>query len=135
MKTRVNTLFVISGDCLIPDKLTLILGITPSSFVVKGQIREYRRPSALTGEWVLETGWVNVGNLDDGVVSLMEMLWSKREKIIKFVSEQNVQINIISVVEMIDNRPDLSLSRNMIKKMAELDAEYSIDFYDYRSET
>ena len=132
MKTRVNTVFVVSGDSLVPEAFTQVLELTPSSFNTRGQGRGVKRPPAPTGEWVLETGWTDSDDLESGITSLVDVLWNKREELLRLVQAQNARIGFVSVVEIVDMRPELSLSSGTIVRLAGLNAEYSIDLYDFR---
>lgn len=123
---------MISGDNLDPNVCTSLLRLAPTTSFAKGQQREGKRPAAPTGEWIIETDWMIVSCIDEGVDSLMQIVWPVHDAVNRLVSKSNVRVSVVSVIEIHGERPSFWLSQRSIDRMASLGAEYSMDLYDFQ---
>jgi hypothetical protein len=69
--------------------------------------------------------------IDEGIGKLMSTVWPACDTIKAYCAKNAARVSIVATVEVFDERPDYSMSAFHIRQLADIAADYSIDFYDY----
>jgi hypothetical protein len=131
-KTQFHTSFFLFGDELDPDFCSAYLDICPTKAHRKGMKRGGCRPVTPTGEWSLNIIWHDCYELEADIRVLFSMVYPIRKKILYVAELQKASIGVCSAIRVFNGvYPKLELSKEIIGKLADIHAEYGIDWYDY----
>lgn len=122
--------FIIYGEGWDPAECTQRIGIQPSATRVKGE-----RPPG-TRVPFQDTHWkVTIERRDhyiDGPVSeLLAQVWSRRHSILAFLDRPAANTHVHCAVSLFGEPAGYSLSAQAVKRIAALQAEFSLDIVDY----
>ena len=131
-ETRCSSFFCLSGDCLDPERCSFLLGVKPTEAHIKGDVQPLSGFPASTGEWSIEHDWQVCKSLRNAVEAFWPRLLPLKGMISKCVSEQQLSASFCAAFEVFGkDYPDLELSSAIIGHLVDMDAEFSIDWYDY----
>ena len=121
----------VSGDDLEPEELTFHTGIVPTEIGRKGKCASGAKWPARENFWVFELRQ-ECYSLDDVMVSLLDMVWHRRQAIIDYVESKNSSsISLICNITIEDERPVYELSACTMERMVSFNAEFLMDIFDY----
>lgn len=130
--TKIKLIIVIFGDLLIPEKLTEITKLTPTSFWFKGDFIPNRKIGLTRTEtcWEYSFDFVNTLYFDD-VTKLFEKYFSPNlEDIVNYIIENNLETKVEFVVEIInDEKPSISFDKKFMGIVVKMNGEIDIDLY------
>jgi Mg2+ and Co2+ transporter CorA len=122
------TRFSINTGEVDPDLCTSSIGLQPTKVLKKGQERPAPRPTVLDNRWDIETSRRQIYSIDESLIELLKVIWPKRDRIISFCRENNVDCSFVTAVwASEEHRPVYDLSRDTIKKIAALGASWIMD--------
>ena len=130
--TRCASFFCLSGDNLDPERCSSLLGVNPTGAHVKGVRQPRSGFPAATGEWSIENDWQACKSLKNAVEAFLPRLFPLKGMISRCISEQQLSASFCTVLEVFGkDYPDLELSSSIIGCLADIETEFSIDWYDY----
>jgi hypothetical protein len=120
----------INGDNFDPTALSHILQITPSEIGIKNDLKPNKR-SVYTESFWKYCKESNFYSVDEAVTALLRSIESKSHTLRTFVADHTLEMAIICNVTIYEDRPVYELGRGTIQKLANLNAEFIMDIFDY----
>jgi len=122
--TCANTdcLFRLSSDEISPDKITEILGVTPTSIRVKGELRNPKRPESvnISNCWYLGSkNHITSKDCRRHLDWIIENLIDKKEQIYK-LNKMGVEMSICCTWESAENQGGPAMNPDQMGPLAEL---------------
>lgn len=131
----IRTEFRIEGDGLDPDEFTQLVGLQAARSGRKGDLST-NLMAAQRGVRIPQTFWLIVNedvsySMDEGVQKVLTQIWPHRKNILHYVTARpRVEMEIYVVIHIGQDRPVYEISRDSIRKMAELDCSFAMgDIY------
>lgn len=124
--------FRITGDALRPDRVTELLGISPSFARAKGDV--YGPPArpirSRTGIWALESeAAINSTELEDHLAYLIAKLAPAASEPLTRLIAEGSKVDVLCFWMSATGQGGPVLSPRILARVAELGAELSFDFY------
>lgn len=127
------TFFAVSGPSLVPDEITAVLGIAPTSSrsdtKLVGKPPDgpplYRYP-----EWVIETERKPSVSTDEELQSLIAVLWPHREKIVTVLRDNDFRGAFGTTIRHFGYLPLISVTPVTLERLLYFGVEYSVDIFD-----
>jgi hypothetical protein len=141
--TQIKLIFLVSGDTFSQEDFSRLININPSNTWNKGDEitigSQYRKDNVFYRKnetvWEFTEGFIETLDFDDISKRFDELFCDKVHVIKGFVKEYSLNVNINVVVEIVNVQPpSLSLSKNFISILKDLDAEIDFDIYIYDEE-
>ena len=129
--SKIKTEIVVSGDSWDPDELTRNIGIEPIEITRKGEERPNGRPPAPNTSWSIDSPWMHTDNIEDPVKIILSQVSGKENQIAKFAKDKELKVDLVIIVEIYDDRPELYLNSEIINTLALLKAAVGFDMYDF----
>jgi hypothetical protein len=127
--------FRISGQELELDKITSIIGITPSSTQKKGEIRQYRGKEIISKEniWMIAVEVNNTENTNDILVEMTERLFSHEEYISKLT--KSAECAVFVTLHHENYQRNFHMSKNTMSKLVKMGVDFYLTSMDVRELT
>ena len=127
----ITSYFVIMGDMLNPQECTSFIGMSPTSYGIKGTKRKGGRPDVPFSFWKVSIEKKPCICIDDAINGILDLLQPHMNEILTFLKKPSITASLGSNITINDERPLYCLKPETIKKIAILNVEYSLDIFDY----
>ena len=130
--TRIKLIFVIFGDLLNPDLLSMIAKLSPTSFGFKGDaIPDHKR--GLTWKetrWEYSFDFVETLYFDDVANLFVKHFSPNHEDIVKYIEQNDLEAKVNIIVETVnDEIPSLPFDKNFMNLVLRMNGEIDVDLY------
>jgi len=128
---QLRTMLYISGDSINFADLEQLIQKQPTETGVKNEVRPNKKLVHAESFWKYSEE-TNHYSVDDAVSALLNILGGAVSQTLgNYLAEHMLDLSIICNVTIYDDRPVYELSRKTIKELANLDAEFIMDIFDY----
>ncbi len=143
MRSEISVYFAFSGFDIDPDEITRLTGITPTRIQRAGDPvswasslseEDKQRIRVKTNGWVMYSGLDSNVDLPTQVKALLEKLESAWDRLIELSQQYEPAVECI-VRSYGGDRPEITFDKEVVRKLAQLNAELGVDLYVFRSHT
>jgi hypothetical protein len=132
----ITTFLHISGDDLDPKRCTKAAGLEPTSSnalpaTLPGIFLPSGRPNVMKPYWTLEIGSEKSYNIDFSLARLIDLIWPRRERVLKLVRDSLYKASFGSNVTIYEDRPLYLLTGATQRRLAYFSFDYCLDIFDY----
>lgn len=130
--STVNVYFLISGDNLVPAKITEELLLQPTDSWMKGDKISGKNRYRVDSCWFFGTGDEESVDITEQFLKILTVLRNKQDALIdmRYKYELEYQFNVIIKIEG-GIKPIMSLDRSVIEEINKLNASVDFDLYIY----
>lgn len=127
--TTISAELAVYGDDLNPEQFTSVLGVQPTKTWLRGDIRNRRTNAVFDyGCWKTCTDESN-SSLEEHLRALYQRFADKADLISEFADEHGCEIELSVIVKIVEESPDISLSKDAVDWLCGLGARLDFDIY------
>jgi len=126
--------FLVLGDYFPVSDITSRLQIEPTETYIKGDLSKYGNVKKETC-WTLSTGYEESEDVNEQLSKILARISGKLEVLKNLQQDYHLEFSFMIVFHVIGNeKPVISLERNVIHFASEIDAPIRFDYYIYPDE-
>lgn len=131
-KTNVMVEFIITGAELNLDKVTNVIGISPTESWLKGDPIPNKKLFRPDSCWILSTGYEESLDINDQLYKMMSRIIIKIDILNDLKQEDSLEFIFAIVINVEeDTKPAMHFEKQFIEFAYHLKAEFYIDLYNY----
>ena len=130
--TQIKIILAVLGDSLNPQKITEIMGLSPTSHWKKGDQVPNRKTGLLRKEtcWEYSFGFIPTVFLEEASKGLIKALEPNLDLLVEYVAANKLEAKLDIVVEVHNGeKPSLFFGKKLLDAVARLNGEIDIDLY------
>lgn len=128
---RLSTAFVISKHDLEVEACTAAIGIEPTTVWRQRHAHLTDHPDIPNTNWIVEIRHRELDDVNEAVDELLDLIWPRRAEIRAYLHHSGAMASVVCAVHLGNNdeRPVYELSAQTIKRLAELECDFSLDIF------
>ncbi|WP_017811051.1 DUF4279 domain-containing protein [Paenibacillus shenyangensis] len=131
-KTNVMVEFIITGEQLDLNKLTNVIGISPSESWLKGDPIPDKKTARPDSCWILSTGYEESLDINDQLYKMMSRISSKIDILNDLKQEDSLKFVVAIVINVEEDiKPAMHFEKQFIEFAYNLKTEFYIELYNY----
>lgn len=129
LQTEVTIEFIICGPNFNPDSVTKLLGISPTTYTIRGSMRNCKFSTAIETTWCLRHSINSLNNLDHQVRQIIDRIENKLNILLTFKEENDIDFifTIYGHVYKNEKQSDIYLKKNTLDFISDLGSKLTID--------
>ena len=128
---QITVWFVLAGDDFDADACTAAIGLSPASIWRQKRPELRDHPDLNNMNWSFGAEKVSEYSTNTVVASVLKDVWQRRDAIAAFASQHALTASVCCNITIYQERPVYQLSPDVMRKLADLDAVFLMDIFDY----
>ncbi|MBI0164384.1 DUF4279 domain-containing protein [Snodgrassella sp. M0351] len=129
LQAEVTIEFIICGPNFNPDSVTKLLGISPTTYTIRGSMRNCKFSPAIETTWCLRHSINSLNNLDHQVRQIINRIENKLNILLTFKEENDIDFifTIYGHVYKNEKQSDINLKKNTLDFISDLGSKLTMD--------
>jgi Domain of unknown function (DUF4279) len=127
-QSNISTSFTLTGFSCEPENISRALGLEPTKTWKTGDLIGKSILKFKHNGWFLEVKLTHSIDLEEHVQCLLEILSPAWDKLVEFGKIYDAEFNCV-IYSYEAQGPGIHLNKQMLNRMAQLNAEFDVDYY------
>lgn len=129
LQAEVTIEFIICDPNFNPDSVTKLLGISPTTYTIRGSMRNCKFSPAIETTWCLRHSINSLNNLDHQVRQIINRIENKLNILLTFKEENDIDFifTIYGHVYKNEKQSDINLKKNTLDFISDLGSKLTMD--------
>ena len=128
---KISASFVLSGDDFDADACSNAIGLLSTDVWRQSRPELRDRPELNNMNWSYGIEITTSFSTNDVVAKIVGEIWSRKEAVLEFAKLNNLSASLCCNITIHENRSVYELMPETMRQLADLNAEFLIDIFDY----